>query len=132
MLAALVGGMLLPGEDELSGPAARGGDAREPIGVGKDQLRALVAREPPRVADRQRVLVEHRPRGDDARGGALGAPPLARALADEVEQVRAERLPRGPELLVGNRQDAVDVFRAVVPVDPGGAAAFVEQWLEFR
>ena len=67
VLARLVGGVRLSGEDDLHGPARGGQDRGEAIGVVEDQLRALVAGEAPGEADRQRVRIEQRAGGDDSR-----------------------------------------------------------------
>ena len=107
VLAGLVGGMRLAGKHDLHRPARRVEDAEQPIGVVEDQLGPLVAGEPAREADGQRVRIEQRAGGDDARrADVLFLPARARALADEREQVVAQRLPRGPELLVRDLEDA--------------------------
>ena len=45
-------------------------------------------------------------------------PALPRALADEREEVAAQRLPHRPQLLVGNREHAVPERRIVVALEP--------------
>ena len=67
VLAGLVGGMRLAGEDDLHRAAAGVQDAHQPLRVVEDQLGPLVAGEAPREADRQRVGIEQRAGGDDAR-----------------------------------------------------------------
>ena len=86
-------GMRLAGEDHLHGTSARVEDARQPLGIVKHQLRPLVAGEAAREPDRQRVGLEQRAGGDDARDAdVLFGPALARAFADEREQIAAQRL----------------------------------------
>ena len=58
--------MRLAGEDDLHRPIDGGQDARQPIGVVEDHLRPLVGGEPARVAERQRLGIEHRTRRHDA------------------------------------------------------------------
>ena len=80
-------------------------DAREPLGIVEHQLGPLVAGEAAREADRQRVRIEQRAGGDDARDAdVLLGPALPRALADEREQIAPQRLADRPELLVRNRR----------------------------
>ena len=67
VLADVVGRMRLAGEDDLHRAGRRVQDAREPIRVVEDQLGPLVAGEAAREADRQRVRIEQRAGGDDAR-----------------------------------------------------------------
>ena len=67
VLAGLVGGMRLAGEHDLHRAAGGVQDAQQPIGVVEDQLGPLVAGEAAREADRQRVGIEQRAGGDDAR-----------------------------------------------------------------
>ena len=128
VLAGLVGRMGLAGEDDLHGPPRRVEDRLQPLGVVEDQLRPLVAGEAAGEADRQRVGIEQRAGGDDARGAdLLVAPPLPRPLADEREQVLAQRVARLPELLVGNVQHARPERRIVVAIAPVGRHVLVEQ-----
>ena len=118
VLADVVGRMRLAGEDDLHRPAGGVQDPREPIGVVEDQLGPLVAGEAAREADRQRVGIEQRAGGDDARDAdVLFGPALARALADEGEQVAPQRLRARPQLLVGDREHAVPERRVVVAID---------------
>ena len=67
VLAGLVGRMRLAGEDDLHRPARGVQDAHQPLGVVEDQLGPLVAGEAAGEADRQRVRIEQRAGGDDAR-----------------------------------------------------------------
>ena len=100
----------------------------QPLGVAEDQLGPLVAGEPAREADRERVRIEQRAGGDDARGAdVLVGPALPRALADEREQVVAQRLARRPQLLVRDLEDARPERRVVVAIAPAGVEVVVEQ-----
>ena len=86
-------GCALPAKTICTGRRAAFRIALQPLGVVEDQLGALVAGEAPREADRERIRIEQRAGGDDARGAdLLVAPALASALADEGEQVLAQRL----------------------------------------
>ena len=67
MLADVVGRVRLAREDDLHRAARGVEDAREPLGIVEDQLGALVAGEAAREADGQRVGLEQRAGGDDAR-----------------------------------------------------------------
>ncbi|PYR10831.1 MAG: hypothetical protein DMG00_11315, partial [Acidobacteria bacterium] len=81
-----------------------------------------------READRQRVGLEQRARGDDARDAdVLLGPALPRALAHEREQMAPERLPDGPQLRVRNREDAFPQRRIVVALEPVGAEVLREE-----
>ena len=57
-LAAVVGGMRLAREDELHGPERVVEQPLEPLDVAQDERGALISREAPREADRERGLVE--------------------------------------------------------------------------
>ena len=108
MFARFVRGMRFAGEDDLDRPARRVQNPEQPVGVAEDQLWPLVAGEPARETDRQRVGIEQRSRGDDARGGdVFFFPARAGAFPDEREQVLAQRLARGPEILVRDLEDPV-------------------------
>ncbi len=101
VLAGLVGRMRLAGEDELNRPAGGRQDADQTFGVVEDEFGPLVAGEAARESDGQRARIEQRAGRDDARGGdVLFFPALARALAQEREEVGAKRLARLPEPLV--------------------------------
>ena len=65
MLADVVGGMRLAGEDDLHRPPGRIQNPRETLGVLEDQVRPFVAGEPARKADCQRLRLEQRAGGDD-------------------------------------------------------------------
>ena len=126
-------GMRLAGEDDLHRPAGRVQDPREPLRIAEHQLGALVAGEAPREADRHRVGIEQRAGRDDARGAdALLDPPLPRPLADEGKEIAPQSLTDGPQLLVGNREDAFPQRRIVVPIEPVGAEVGGEQVGEVR
>ena len=121
-------GCALPAKMICTGRSRRVEDAREPLRIVEDQLGPLVAGEAAREADRQRVRVEQRAGGDDARrADVLVGPALARALADEREQIAAQRLAHRPQLLVGDREHAVPQRRIVVPLEPVGAEIAGEQ-----
>ena len=60
-------GMRLAGEDDLHRPLGRVQDPRQPLGIVEDQLGPLVAGEAAREPDRQRLGLEQRAGGDDAR-----------------------------------------------------------------
>ena len=88
MLADVVGGMRFAREDDLNGAPGRVEDPRQPVGVVKDQLGPLVAGEPARETNRQRVRFEQCAGGDDTRNAdVFFGPPMPRALADEGEQI---------------------------------------------
>ena len=98
--------MGLAGEHELDRPLSDAQQARQPLGFAEEQFWPLVAGEPAGESDRERVGVEHRAGGDDARrAGLVLRPALARPFADEVEERGAERLPGGPEIFVRDFQD---------------------------
>ena len=115
MLADVVGRVRLAGEDDLHRPARGVEDPREPFGVVEHELRPLVAGEAAREADRQRSGSSSVPaattRGD---ADVLFGPALARALADEREQVAPQRLADTP---TAPRQES----RAPRPTAPGSS-----------
>ena len=76
----------------LERPAGRVHVEFEAVGVVEDQRRTLVAGEPARKADGECVVVQDRAGCEHpARAHAILGPQLARALADEGEQIIAQR-----------------------------------------
>ena len=127
-LPASSAGCALPAKTNWTGRAAAVQDARQPIGVAEDEVGALVAGEAAREADRQRVRIEQRAGGDHARrAAARPSIAVARALADELEQIACaalRALPRAP------RPGSSSTFpdrRILVPLAPVGAQVAVEQ-----
>src|SRR5437667_9663696 len=119
VLADVVGRVRLAGEDDLHRPFFGIEDAREAIGIMKDELRPLVSREPPREADRQTVWGEQRAGGYDARDAhVLHRPTLPRALPDEGEEIPPQLLTDLPQFPIRNREDALPKGRVVVTLDP--------------
>src|SRR6266542_5065075 len=128
MLADVVRRMRLSGENELHRPAAGIQDPGQPLRVVKDKLWPFVAGEPACEPNRQRLRLEQRARGDDARrADVFYRPALARTVADEREQIPSQRLANGPELFVGNAEDAVPEGRIVVTLEPVRAEVGAEQ-----
>ena len=126
-------GCALPAKMICTGRSGVVQDPREPLGIVEDQLGPLVAGEAAREADRQRVGIEQRAGGDDARrADVLDGPALARALADEGEEIAAQRLAHGPELLVGNAEHRVPERRIVVALEPVGAEVRREEVGQLR
>ena len=72
-LPSLVVRVRLAGEDDLHRPVRVADQAQEPRVVGCEEPGALVAREPPREADRERLGDELRRRRCD---GAVREPPV--------------------------------------------------------
>ena len=127
MLARVVGRVSLAGEDQLDRSLGRVENATQPLRVGEDELRAFIVGEPSREADGQCVRVEQRAGGQDPAGAdPLAGPPLARALADEVEEIAPQLLPHPPELRVRNLEHPVP-DRVVPLVSPVRAQVLVEQ-----
>ena len=91
VLGRLVGGMRLAGEHDLHGLIDVVEDPRQAIRVVEDHLGALVGGEAPRVAERERLGIEHRARRDDpALADVLLREARAHALANEEEQIRTK------------------------------------------
>jgi hypothetical protein len=85
-----------------------------------------------RKPDGQRIGIEQGAGRDHARrADVLFFPARPGAIADEREQVIAERLPRVPELFIGYLEDSIPQRRVVVPVVPAGIEVIVEQPLHF-
>ena len=87
LLAGLVGRVGLAGEDELHRVVGVVDQFEEVIEVLEEQVGPLVRGEPAGKADRQRVGIEHRPRGLDDGFVFVAASALpAHAAADELQQ----------------------------------------------
>ena len=84
VLGRVVGRMRLAGEDDLHRRGRRAFSMPgQPLGVVEDQLGALVGGEAARVADGERVGVEHRAVGENPRrGDPFHRPALPRAVPD--------------------------------------------------
>ena len=121
-------GMRLAREDDLHGTPGRVEDARQPFGVVKDQLRALVAGESSGEADGEAVRVEQGAGGDDPRrADVLDGPAIARPLADEGEEIAPQPLAHRPQRLVGDGENRIPQRRVVVTLEPVGAEVRLEQ-----
>ena len=125
--------MRLAREHDLHRPPRITQDRREPFRVVEEQWGALVRREPPRKADRQRALVECLQRGDQLRdwlAAALDLLPQPRP--DELHELPPQQLPCVPQR--GGR-DAVRVPPPVVlrsRADPTRLQIPVVQGLHLR
>ena len=138
VLAALVRGVRLAGDDDLHRPLLVGQQAGEPLRVAQDQRQALVGRDAPREADGQRLGIEARRRSSPAGGGSrrgrarpraaargsrrrAGGGPARRTFHRSSSETSRERRPdaSGPRVvrpqraLVELREVAVDPRRAV-------------------
>ena len=131
VLGRVVGRMRLAGEHDLHRPVRRRSGCRASrSGSWKISSGPLVGGEAPRVADRERVRVEHRAGGDDARRRRR-APTVQRwraPLADEGEQCRAQLTPHLPRARRrGWRRSRSPQLRVVDAIEPVGAEVPVEQ-----
>ena len=98
-LPRVVGRMRLAGEHDLHRPPGAGEQPAEPVEIAEDEVRALVGGEPAREADGERAGIEEGARADDlCRLAVLAGEPMARVLADMVEQHRLEPHVSVPEL----------------------------------
>ena len=105
-LALLVGRVGLAGEDELDRPERVRQDPAEPLGIGEDQVRPLVGREPAGKADRQHRRVQEAPLRHQGRGlHRAGGVRMAPQLAHPDEKLVLERDMEVPELAVWDRVD---------------------------
>src|SRR5262249_26957017 len=100
-LPVVVARMSFPGEDELDRTLPIVRQLDHAIELLEDQRRALVRGKTPRESDRQRIRVEEVVEGDEVR---LTEPlPLQQeAPARELDQLAAQRVAHGPDLLVGH------------------------------
>ena len=100
--------MRLASEHELDGQLRIVHEAGEAFDLAQHEIRALVGREAPREADRQRVETERAPPLRNLIGGFTAAPPaVTRPSARKRDELRLERLVRLPQLAIVH---AVDVF----------------------
>jgi len=133
VLARLVGGVRFSGENDLHWPARRRENRNQAVRIMEDQFRTLVPGEAAGEADRQRVRIEERPGRDDAGSAdALFLPPLARALADEGEEVVAQQRADAPELVVRDLEDGLPDRGIIVAVQPSRLEVRVEQRFDVR
>ena len=127
MFTRIIGRVCLAREHELDRSLGCGQQASQSLGVGEDELGALVLGEPPGKSDGQRVWVEQCPGSQDlAAADPLVGPALTRPLANEIEQIPAQFLSNPPELGVRNLAHAVP-NPVVALVSPVRAEILVEQ-----
>ena len=115
--------MRLTCEHQLNGPAFGRKDSRQPIEIVKNELRTLVPGEATRKPDRQsRGIEQGTGRNHARRADVLMSPALTRTLADEAQQIIAEREPYLPQFFIGLCQDIVPDLRVIGHVAPARRA----------
>ena len=119
--------MRLAGEDDLDGVGA-GEQLARALEVLDEQLQALVGREAPREADRQRIGVEGLGGRSGVRERLSPAEALAyAALAHGGDQADALLAPRRPQLVVGDLRDGLPRVAVGAAGEPVLAQVAVQQ-----
>ena len=115
VLAGLVGGMGLSGEDELYRTVGVVDDGVEPVQVGEEQGRALIGREATGEADRQHVVAERLLDGHDLAGRIVHRHHrVGQAPLDIGHKVALELLADSPDLLIGKFVHSVKALLVIV------------------